>query len=256
MTEVPQYEFNDDDGFGGSHNSRLIRGIRVSWNRTQHWHDRDGVAVPSEMFLVSVREFLQRWKDGRPEIIDAKPLPRADDLNSAIPVSDWQIGIDGQPTPPWQHTVAFYFINLASGETYTFASSTVGAHIAYDRICDAVTNMRALRGAKVSPLVHLSERPMKTNFGPRTRPHLEIVGWKYPGEDLSPAPQPDPTPPSTASPSTVPPPTSQPTQPMSNPTPRQPKPSVNVRGNGTLAAMGDVDPVSMAEELNDKIHWK
>ena len=247
-------EFDDSS----SNNSRLIKGTRILWNNITHWHDRDGLAVPLEMLLREVRQVLQRWKDGRAEIIDRKPLPRPDELNSKIPVNEWEIGIDGKPTPPWQHTVAFYFINLATGGTYTYVSTTIGAHVAYDHICDAVGNMRALRGAKVLPLVHLSERPMRTKHGPRTRPHLEPVRWKMPGEDL-PTPaarQIDPTPPPTAAPSNVHAPTPQATPPISKPTPRQPKSSINFTADDTLAAMRDVDPVSMADKLNDEIPWK
>ena len=261
MTEGTRYELNENDGFSGSHNSRLIKGIRLVWNDTKHWHDRDGLAPPSPMLLLGLREVLQRWKEGKAEIIDTKPLPSVEDLNSTIPVNEWQIGIDGKSTPPWAHTVAFYLINLATGETYTYVSATIGAHIAYDNVREAVTNMRALRGAKVLPLVHLTDRPMKTKFGRRTRPHLEIVGWKYPGEDILALPMP-PTPqlsgpatPSTPSPSTVPSSTPQPAPPASNPAPRQPKPSVNLTANDTLAAMNDVKPVLMSEELNDGIPW-
>jgi hypothetical protein len=214
-------EFTDDDGFSGSHNSQFIKGIRLGWNSTKHWNDRDGLAVPPEMFLKGIDEALRRWKDGKAEIIDTKPLPRPDDLNSKIPVNEWENGIDGKPTPTWQHIAAFYFINLSIGETYTYASATKGAHFAYEHIRDAVANMRALQSERMKPLVRLSERPMKTKFGPRTRPHLEIIGWKSLGEDGLPLPTPPtpragPTPPSAASSSTVPTP-----QPIS-PAPRRP----------------------------------
>jgi hypothetical protein len=255
MTE----EFND--GFAGSQNSRLIKDVRVRWNDTKHWHDGDGLAVPLEMLLLEVREVLQRWKDGRAEIIDTQPLPRPDELNSKIPVNEWELGFEGKPRPPWEREFVFYLINLATGESYTFASTTYGARLAYDHICDAVANMRALRGAKIWPLVHLSERPMKTNHGRRTRPHLEIVGWKSPGEvgpalSTPPTPQAGPIPSSTASSSTVHSPTPQPTQPTSSPTTRQPKSSINFTANDTLAAMRDINPVSTADKLNDENPWE
>jgi hypothetical protein len=88
--ENAMIEFTDDDGFSGSHNSQFIKGIRIGWNNTKHWHDRDGLAVPSEMFLRYICEVLRRWKDGKADIIDTKPLPRPDDLNSKIPVSEWE----------------------------------------------------------------------------------------------------------------------------------------------------------------------
>jgi hypothetical protein len=63
--------------------------------------------------------------------------------------------------------VLVYFVNLATGEFHTFPSATVGAHIAYDALKEAVVTMRALRGTRVMPMVNLSERPFKTGFGIR-----------------------------------------------------------------------------------------
>jgi hypothetical protein len=250
-------DFNDD-GFSGSHSSQFIKGIRVGWNNTKHWHDADGVELRGEMLVLGISECVRRYKDGKWEIIDTKPLPCPDDLNSKIPVSEWQIGIDGKPRPPWEHTVAVYLINTATGEVFTFVGATTGARIAYEHIRDAVATKRFLQGAKVVPLVRLSERPMRTKFGPRTRPHFEIVGWKSPPEDGPPLPTPppiSPTPPSAASPSTGHSPTPQPT-PTSNPTTRQPKSSINFTANDTLAAMRDINPVSTADKLNDERPWE
>ena len=251
-------EFTDDDGFAGAQSSRLIKGVCLRWNDRNHWHDRDGLAVPLEMLLLGIREVLQRFNDGSAELIDNKPLPSPEDLNATIPKDEWRIGIDGKPEAPWQHTVAFYLANPATGETYTFASATTGAHMAFEHIRDAVTNMRALRGAKVLPLVRLSERPMKTKHGLRTRPHLEPIGWKHPGEDFAtpPSPQAGPIPSSTAAPSEVHEPTPPPTEPISNPAPRRPKSSIDFTANDTLAAMCDRDSASMADKLNDESPWK
>jgi hypothetical protein len=107
------------------------------------------------------------------------------------------------------------------------------------------------------PLVNLGERPMKTNFGLKQRPSFEIIAWKTPGDDAkavaakAPTPQlsgpvaaptPTPTPTPTAAPASKP---AQQRQP-------KPKPTVNLAAE-TVAAMGDVKPVSLAEELDDEI---
>ena len=250
----------DDDGFSGSLNSgRVGKGSSLKWNDSLHWLDCDGLTPPSPLLVVAVNEILRRWKDNRAEDIVEKPLPDPELLNASIPASDWEKGIDGKPRPPWAHTVVVYLVNLATGETYTYSAATAGAHIAWNHLREAVVTMRMLRGTKCMPLINLGERPMKTSFGMRQRPHFEIVGWKTPGDDAKlPA---KPTPPQISSPAaasaspqlalsspaaTPPPP--------SSPQPRQSKPAVNLTAD-TVAAMGEVEPVTQEEFFNDKIPW-
>jgi len=133
-----------DDGFSVSSRShRVGRGSFLKWNDKQGWIDRDGVAPPSPLLVVGVNEILRRWKDGVAEDIVEKPLPDPDELNAAIPVREWEVGVDGKPRAPWAHTVVVYLVNLATGETYTYAAATVGAHIAVEGLKEAVITMRA-----------------------------------------------------------------------------------------------------------------
>jgi hypothetical protein len=160
--------------------------------------------------------------------------------------------------------VLVYFVNLATGEFHTFPSTTVGAHIAYDALKEAVVTMRALRGTRVMPMVNLSERPFKTGFGMRRQPHFEIVGWRTPGDDTKAVPIKPVTPqlsgpvaapaetlpaPAAASPSALA-PINGPTQPHQ----AKPKPLVNLTAE-TLATMGDVKPVTASEILDDELPW-
>jgi hypothetical protein len=267
-----------DDGFSASSRSRRVgRGSYLRWNDTQHWTDRDGIAAPSPLLAIAVNEILRRWKDNAAKDIADKPLPDPDELNAAIPVDEWEEGVDGKPRPPWEHTVVVYLVNLATGETYTYAHATVGAHIAFDALKESVITMRALRGEKCMPLVNLDERPMKMKFGMGMRPHFEIIGWKTPGEDANAIPA-QPSAPQLSGPAaaeappvstTMPPAQSNATsrhvesssapsqaKPQRKPKTRQGKPKspVNVTSE-TLKAMGDVKPASSNEILDDKIPW-
>lgn len=169
-----------DDGPGGSHRSgRLIRGIRIGWN--QEWQDQDGCTPPLELLIPATKEVLQMWKGGKADVIDALPLPDPDLLNSAIPISEWEPGMNGEPTPPWRHTVVAYGIDPIGAGTYTYVSATIGGHIAVDQLNDAIDTMKMLRGEQVMPLVRLTDRPMKTKFGLKSRPHFEIIGWRTRG---------------------------------------------------------------------------
>jgi hypothetical protein len=252
-----------DDGFHGSLNSgRLLKGSYLKWTDAAHWVDRDGLTPPSPLLVIAINEVLQRWKNNKAEVIADKPLPDPEQLNSAIPQAEWERGTDGQLRKPWAHVVVVYLVNLATGEFYTYTSPTVGAHIAYDALKEAVITMRALRGAKCMPLVNLDERPMKTAFGVRRRPHYQIVGWNTPGDDARAIPV-KPTPPQLSAPTVA---AETPLAPAAAaaaaapaPTtvagqPRQatPKPPVKLTGE-TLATMGDVKPVTLSEVLDDEI---
>jgi hypothetical protein len=124
---------------------------------------------------------VQRWKGEKvvEEIIKqpGMTLPKVAELNDRIPKKEWEKGIDGKPRPPWEHCVVLYLLCEATAEKFTYASATIGAHIAVEELKDRVTWMRKLRGATVCPLVKLSSKPFKTKFGMRTRPHFQIVGW-------------------------------------------------------------------------------
>jgi hypothetical protein len=178
-----------DDGFQDSFSSeRLVKGTLLGWTDAKHWRDRDGLPPPVQLLVVGVTTALQRWRDGKPEVIRDKPLPSEDDLNAAIPLNEWETGVDGRPHPPWSHVVVVYFVDQVKGGVFTFISATKGAHIAYDNLQEAVSTMRRLRGDnKVVPLVTLAERPMKTQFGSKSRPHFEIAGWKATGAAAVPA---------------------------------------------------------------------
>jgi hypothetical protein len=111
------------------------------------------------------------------------------------------------------------------------------------------------------PIINLTERTMKTNFGMGMRPHFEIIGWKTPGEDAAVLAK--PTTPQLSSPAAAAenPPASASAAATSAPTPasgatrpRQAKPPVNLSAE-TLAAMCDIKPVTTGEILNDEIPW-
>ena len=247
-----------DDGFSNSSRSgRVGRGSYLRWNDTQGWRDRDGLPAPSPLLVVGVNEIVRRWKDGMAEDIIDKPLPNPEQLNAAIPVNEWEKGRDDKPRPPWAHNVVVYLVSLATGETYTYAAPTVGAHMAHDALKEAVITMRALRGTKCMPVVNLSERPMKMRYGMGKRPHFEIIGWKTPGEDAVPTmpPAPQLSAPAVAPAESPPTPTEiKPEQPKWH----QAKPKAQVSlttTTETLEAMGDVKPVSSNEILDDEIPW-
>jgi hypothetical protein len=248
-----------DDGFSGSLISgRLNKGTFCKWTDTSGWTDRDGLKLPSPSLVVAIDEALQKWKDNKPEVIRDKPLPNPNDLNAAIPQTEWERGKDGKIREPWAHIVIVYLVNPMTGEFYTFSTPNIGAHVAFELLKEAVITMRALRGTRVMPVVNLSERPWKTRFGMQKRPHFEIIGWKTPGDDgkAIPAAQPTPQLPGPATAPTSAPVTTTPaaTVTSTSPPPRQSKPPVTINTE-TLNAVGEMKPVTAGEILKDEIPW-
>ena len=146
-----------------------------------------------------------------------------------------------------QDTAVVYFIDPLTGGFYTFVSSTTGGRIAVDHLKELVSGMRMLRGDRVLPLITLGERPMKTRFGAKTRPHFEIVDWKEAGIPVL----------REEAPKAALPPASKPeAEPGQTPRrPAQPEPSQGQAENHPLERMSDVKPVSPGEAINDKIPW-
>src|SRR5262249_56438775 len=111
----------------------------------------------------------------------------------------------------------------------TFINSTYGAERAVKDLEQRVEWMRAMRGERVSPLVKLMSKPMKTKFGKKQRPHFEVHDCRELGGGGNgalpnkPAPQ------------------------LNGPAPAKADPAAKVGK--------PVEPVSSTEELNDKIPW-
>jgi hypothetical protein len=182
MSEITVYE-DHDDGFGRpGANDRLLRGNLIRWTDTNKWVDRDGMPLPETMIVIAVDEALQKWQGKKPvEVIRGNALPDVNTLNEATDKSTWEIGLDNKPRAPWVHCRLVHLLDLATATTFTYIASTYGAKLAYEILCERVTTMRLLRGARVVPVVKLDERPFRTSFGPRKRPEFTIISWRMIG---------------------------------------------------------------------------
>jgi len=154
-----------------------------------HYSLRDGTAVPPDTRLLAIAtgDALQCWRDQTViEVIPKRPgeeLPDIDALNGKVPRDQWEIGLDGQPRPPWQHVYLAYLINVQDASIYTFINNTIGCRIAVERLRDRMQWMQALRGKRVVPLVKPDAKPMRTKFGQKIRPEFTIVEWREIGGD-------------------------------------------------------------------------
>jgi hypothetical protein len=168
------------DGFGEARNGRVIQGVLVKCVDGQ-WADAEGLQPPSPLLALATNSILQLWQNQKPvDVIVKKPgeqLPLVDDLNAKIPHHEWELGVDGKPRPPWQFQEVVYFLDTTTAERFTFASGTIGARIAVEKLRDQVKWMRQLRGACVMPIVELGSASMKTKFGSKIRPAFNVKSW-------------------------------------------------------------------------------
>ncbi len=182
--------YNNWDTDGGITGERLkcVDGV---------WTNQDGIEVSGKKLLaIGTITYLQRWRDdGKPpkKIFkqDGK-LPHPDDLNDAIPKSEWRTNPnDGKPEPPWKQAWEVHLIDEATGKAYTFSNTTTGAMRAFNELAGQVMIKQKMAGKNnlLLPIVELSRKVMPTEHGRKLRPHFEVLNWHQLGNpELQPQP--------------------------------------------------------------------
>ena len=244
---VPPSDGGSPTGLPGD---RVMRGTIARWASSTGWVDRDGLPIPETMLVIGYTTVLRRWKEKRPEYISEHPLPDPDELNKAIPVAEWETGLDGKPRRPWNLTYVVYLVDLKTGALYTYAHDTYGAMQAYNALEEQIAVMRMLRGEHVFPIVHLEKRPWKSQtYGMQMRPHFQVVDWRASGGTpvISPTPTPQLTGPMAVTPPAASAPAAAPATSAATSAPATPPQSP------ILDAMKPVKPVTVAEAIADEL---
>jgi hypothetical protein len=167
---------------GGIGRKTPMNGPQAKYVEATKW-TTDGDPLPDDVFLVTDM-FQVSTCFGEGEILDqvmptpGEPLPDEDALNKAIPESDWPAGFDGKPRPPWVRQYVVHLLRLHDAAAFTFVNGTNGSRVAFDRLESKIKSMQLLRGRRVVPLVRLGEAKMKTSFGPKMRPHFDVIEWR------------------------------------------------------------------------------
>jgi hypothetical protein len=185
----------DDDGFARDFSEEagrfpLIEGDRLAFKEAR-WLHRDDSEVPPDTRLMALKSksAIRRWKNQK--LVEAfvetatKPLPDINALNAKVPRKEWEKGLNGQPREPYERCEVVYLFDPDSAEEFTFVTPSLGGRIAVRELCKQVSNKRTLTGKNLFPIVRLSTKPMSTKYGPRQRPHFEVVGWDTLGFESS-----------------------------------------------------------------------
>jgi hypothetical protein len=184
ITKIPELtdglDTADDD-----QDQRVIQGMRLAFTNDYTWVDNNGEKFPPdrELLLMRHRRVLQKWGlDNKPIAGEKRFLeegerwPDVKAMNEAAPRSEWREGQNGLQGP-WQCQHLFYFLDPKTFERFTYPTDTTGGHIAVGDLKKAIKDARLIYGAKVNPVVTLSDTFMSTNWGGRQRPHFIVVRW-------------------------------------------------------------------------------
>jgi hypothetical protein len=215
--------------------SRVIQGTKLKFIDPRWLIDGQDV-TGKQLTLIGVRNVVNKWShDNKPLVTEilqpGQRFPDFKKLNDEAPRSEWRTSF-GKETGPWSGQHCLYFID-DNYNPYTWASpiTMTGSSIAVGEIVDHVNRVRKFREPDVYVVVELSHCFFKTGYGAKERPHLPAKALvKLKSNRMGALPAPDATvltDSSTASP------------------PQQ----------GAPADAQTVEPITLAEEMNDKIKY-
>jgi hypothetical protein len=256
------------DGFtaetdGATKKGGVIQGSRIKFGNSGEWEDADGEVIPAENTYVvtDVKRVLTRWgQDKRPAetiVLGAgEVIPNLDGeggWNAQLPKSEWVEGPGGL-RGPWQFQYVVTFTDPTTMQASSWPTSAVGGRIAVEQLVSAIQSMRRFRPGAL-PVVGLESTHMKTRFGGRSRPHIQIHDWLG-GVEREPQHAALPAPHTPAAPTAMPVVEAQvidvKPEPVAAAVAVKPKARKGIASK-SFALGGRVKPVSLSEELNDSI---
>jgi hypothetical protein len=116
--------------------NRIIQGDLVKFTNQATWVTRGGEELSGNLELVAVNviRVVQKWADGQPietrVLGPGEKLPNLEELNAAVPQSEWREGPDGKLRGPWEAQFLVYLLNADTAERFTYATGTTGGGIA------------------------------------------------------------------------------------------------------------------------------
>jgi hypothetical protein len=159
-----------------------IRGTLLLFRDHQWLAGSDGKILPHGTSLVATSTAVAwvHWKNGKPDDIvinpSGKPLPERQDLGENDP-SEWETGPDGEVRDPWAYTNYIYLVHPTTTELFTFSTSTIGGSQCVADLAGQIGRVRGTHPDAI-PIVGLHSGSMKTRYGQKAKPVLEVTGWR------------------------------------------------------------------------------
>jgi hypothetical protein len=239
LTSVRKQNIVDLDGFNDFTNecegdgddvnvsSRVIQGAKLKFLDPRWLIDGQDV-TGKQLTLIGVRNVVNKWSQDNRRLVTnilqpGQKFPDFNKLNDEAPRSEWRMSF-GKETGPWSGQHCLYFID-DNYNPYTWASpiTTIGSSIAVGEIVDHVNRVRKFREPDVYVVVELSHCFFKTGYGDRERPHLPAKALvKLQSNRARVLPTPD---------------------------------APELTASGAPADAQTVEPVTLAEEIDDKIKY-
>jgi hypothetical protein len=117
-----------------------------------------------------------------------EPYPDIKQLNTRTPRTEWRVDLNGELVGPWVAQHILYMVDTVTTERLVFPTGTVGGAIAIKRLRQCVMDRRAICGASnLVAMFTLGDANMRTAYGPRRRPHFNVVRFIALGGEQPPA---------------------------------------------------------------------
>lgn len=187
-TALATAEDNPFLSYGRATSQSTIVGELLKFSKGEWTAGKNDTEVPEGTEMVAIMDQLLtgwiKWVDGKPAeqemglVAEGYRPPRRSDLGD-MDKDSWEVDQHGVPKDPWQLTNYLVMKDTASGEVYTFTTSSRGGISAVGKLSEAYgKNMRAK--PDLFPVVALqvdSYKHSNKSYGKIFVPMLPVVGW-------------------------------------------------------------------------------
>jgi hypothetical protein len=160
---------------------RPIRGSLIKCNDGQWLRGKEATPLNGTcLAAVAVRDVWTKWSEGKPsEYLFREPgknMAEREDLGD-LDQEDWDVGPDGQKRDPWVQTKLLYLMDEKTAELLTYSTSTMGGRAAIGDLAEQIA-VKRMGHPRAIPIVELGNATMRTKFGNKLRPHLQVIDWR------------------------------------------------------------------------------
>src|ERR1700759_4297327 len=177
-----------NDGFAVQENAgaTMIVGKMLKFTDGRFVCDKTEALSDNTMLVtVGVTTAWVHWQDGKPIEHQITQVGQSHPYRDQMPDQDetqWPPGLNDEPADPWRDTRYLHLIDPNTGADSTYITDSHGGRRAVAELKAKIANVRTAHPAAV-PVVLLTSTSWKTKYGPKSRPHFKIVGWRGQRDD-------------------------------------------------------------------------